>query len=206
MKNNFWHKTWEIIKDFLISIGTLIALPFLIVYLILRLLFALIYAPFECAKYKKSAYYRTYKHKYTIDITNTDKYRICSKLLENGIVMQQITKQNECYWCLIDDNHLFPIFADHFYVRHNGRDRENPILENPGYSDTLTDLTEFIAEEELHSLDENKHKQFTIFIKSKNVDPELKYILNNHNIQTYSNADELVKLILKQIGNNNRMN
>ena len=168
-------------------------------FLLITSLIALISAPFEFAKYKKSDYCKTYKDKYFVGITTSDKYKICSKLLENGIAMQQVNKSHMGYWCLTDEKHLIAIFSGPFHIHQNNNDRENPIIEDSGYGDTLTHLTKFIAEEELHYLDKNKCKQFAFFIRTKKVDPELKYILNNNGVFTYSNVNELVKLILVKV-------
>lgn len=201
MKNTFWNKIGKIFKDLFAAICLIVIFPFVLIYLVMYGIVTLFRAPFELARYKKSIYYKTYKRKYFIGITRTEIFHICTKLLENNIVLKVLTKPYG-YWCLVDDEHLFAIYDSAFKVRVNGHDYDNPIIEKGGYnSGDRKTMEEFVFNTKFN-WEESENKSLTIFLMSSNVDPELKYILSNNDIQTYSNIDELVKLIIDKLEKN----
>ncbi len=86
--------------------------PLFIVFILIEL----IKTPFQYVKYRKSRYYKDFKHKYNLSIVYSDEYRFYNSAIKRGLPIQYMKQESNGFEYFVFEGAVY-LFPDFEYIR-----------------------------------------------------------------------------------------
>ena len=156
----------------------------------------------ECAKYEKSAYYKTYNLEYYWGITRSFSYSLMNKLCKTGVVLKKCDSPKltgDIY--LKSNKHFFVILVGQYSTINSADGVKEPIIQKAGQNKASDSLNQLIDKQSDLCKDECINRKLLLFLKTKNITDEQMRALSNASILLYSNIDELAGQISNIVAN-----